>query len=362
MKGTILCIRRGRFLWPLLLVGVNCGHGQGIPEPSLVMYGRVLNVNSNANLRLGYGTLSCSFQPSGGGSPVTAATLLTNINNQFSYVLRIPCEKPVAGFASSTNAIQLTAAGISFNRSQIFWNGSLLSFAQPALTNTTFFSNDRGRIERVDLTVSTPILIDPLNNLPLDWELSYFGRTGIDPLADPDGDGMNNLAEYRAGTDPNDAASDLRFTEIRPVQNGVLLKWLSADYRAYALQRSAALSTPFMDIQTAIQGTAPINIYVDTNAAGFGPFFYRLRIEDAFSMAAQRALKFTGIQADPLGGVRLNWQSAATQVYVLERSSSAASGFVNVATGIAATPPFNSYRDASATGPGPYFYRLRVAP
>src|SRR5215471_7246137 len=195
MKATILRIRPARFLWPLLLLGVSCGHGQGIPEPGLVMYGRVLNVTSNANLRLGYGTLSCTFQPLGGGSPVTASTLLTNINNQFSYILRIPCETPVAGFPLSTNAIELTPAGIMFNRSQISWNSNLLSFAQPLLTNTTFFSNDRGRIERVDLTVSTPLVIDPVNSLPVDWELSYFGRTGIDPFADPDGDGMNNLAE-----------------------------------------------------------------------------------------------------------------------------------------------------------------------
>src|SRR5205814_3337654 len=120
------------------------------------------------------------------------------------------------------------------------------SYAQPALTNTAFFSNDRGRIERVDLTVSSPIVIDPLNGLPVDWELSYFGRTGIDPFADPDRDGMNNLAEYRAGTDPNDAASELRFTEILPVQNGIRLKWLSADYKLYALQRASTLSSGFL--------------------------------------------------------------------------------------------------------------------
>jgi hypothetical protein len=42
------------------------------------------------------------------------------------------------------------------------------------------------------------------NGLPDDWELRYFSRTGIDPGADPDGDGLTNLQEFQAGTSPTD--------------------------------------------------------------------------------------------------------------------------------------------------------------
>ncbi len=342
-----------------LLCAGSLASSQGIPEPDLVMYGTVLNVTSNANLWLAYGTLTCVFHPVGGGNAITASTTLTNINNRFSYILRIPCETPVLGFAASTNSIQLTGGGITFDRSQVSWNSNLVFFAQPAQTNTTFFSNDRGRIERVDLKVSSPIVIDSLNGLPVDWELSYFGRTGIDPFADPDHDGLNNLAEYRAGTDPNDAASGLRFTEIAQVQNGIRLKWLSSDYRTYALQRASALGSGFLDIQTGIAGTAPTNTFVDTTATGRSRFFYRLRMDDALAVPAL-GLRFTGIAKDQLGGIRLDWLSASNQVYALQRSSNLATGFVDVATGIAATAPLNSYRDATATGTGPYFYRLRV--
>src|SRR5689334_1842583 len=97
----------GRLLWLTAVTAISAA-GQGIPEPSLVMYGRVLNITSNANLRLGYGSLTCTFRPSGGGSAIAASAVLTNINNQFSYLLRITCETPVAGFPPSTNAIQLT--------------------------------------------------------------------------------------------------------------------------------------------------------------------------------------------------------------------------------------------------------------
>jgi hypothetical protein len=32
------------------------------------------------------------------------------------------------------------------------------------------------------------------------WEQLYFGRIGVDPSADADGDGLNNLSEHKAGT------------------------------------------------------------------------------------------------------------------------------------------------------------------
>src|SRR4051812_24970247 len=115
MNSGIDRFRSNLLIWTLLGCTASLGVAQGIPEPSLVMYGTVLNIRSNANLRLGYGTLTCLFRPVGGGSSITASAALTNIDNQFSYLLRIPCETPVSGFALSTNTIQLTAAGISFD-------------------------------------------------------------------------------------------------------------------------------------------------------------------------------------------------------------------------------------------------------
>ncbi|AHF92925.1 sugar-binding protein [Opitutaceae bacterium TAV5] len=44
------------------------------------------------------------------------------------------------------------------------------------------------------------------NGIDDNWELAHFGQIGIDPTADPDGDGLSNLAEYLADTDPTLAA------------------------------------------------------------------------------------------------------------------------------------------------------------
>jgi len=111
------------------------------------------------------------------------------------YILRVPCEMEVPGFSVSSNTIKLSATAGSFNRSQVSWAGNALTFVQPALAMTSFGATDRGRIERIDLDVSLLILDLDGNGLPDDWERLYFGRTGIDPFADPDKDGMNNLAE-----------------------------------------------------------------------------------------------------------------------------------------------------------------------
>ena len=40
------------------------------------------------------------------------------------------------------------------------------------------------------------------NGLPIAWELMNFGTTGINPNADPDGDGVSNIQEYLADTRP----------------------------------------------------------------------------------------------------------------------------------------------------------------
>src|SRR5437868_4030858 len=193
--GVLLSLNRhySRVLVCLLIFGgpPSRGFAQGIPEPDLILYGVVKNIQNNANLRLGYGTLNWVFQPTSGGNPITVSTTLTNINGQFSYILRVPCENPVGTYPASSNTVQITSAGITYNRSQVNWNGSnSLSFVQPQLTNTTISIADRGRIERLDLNASTPLVFE--NGLPVDWELSYFGRTGVDPFADPNGNGMNN--------------------------------------------------------------------------------------------------------------------------------------------------------------------------
>ena len=45
------------------------------------------------------------------------------------------------------------------------------------------------------------------DGLPDGFEATFFGHLGVDPNADPDGDGESNLSEYRSGTNPTDTNS-----------------------------------------------------------------------------------------------------------------------------------------------------------
>ncbi len=120
------------------------------------------------------------------------------------------------------------------------------------------------------------------NGLPDWWELEYFGHlTGTDPNADPDHDGMSNLAEWIAGTNPTNAASCLRASVVSATNsNGVVVNWSSVTGKLYWLARSTNLETGFSTVvATNIAATAPTNIFTDTTALPGNPSFYRIGVE-----------------------------------------------------------------------------------
>lgn len=251
---------------------------QGIPEPSFVMYGEVRNAQDRDRLRITFGNLTWVFQPVGGGPSFSVSTTLTNINDQFSYVLRVPCETEVAGFPLSSNALRL---GSSYIRSSVFFNGTnQATLLDPAQASFSLASTARGRVERVDLAIS--VVLEDLdgNALPDAWERLHFGVTGVDPSADPDGDGLNNLAEYKAGTDPKDFQSQFRFISITRQAGGVLLEWSSVTNRSYSISRSGNLLTGFQPLPGDRLATPPVNSFLDTNATPPGSYFYRLRLQE----------------------------------------------------------------------------------
>ena len=59
-------------------------------------------------------------------------------------------------------------------------------------------------------------------------------------------------------------------------------------------------------------------------------------------------------------GTLVEWSSVAGKFYTVERSSDLTTGFTVVAADLSATPPLNTILDPTATGPGPWFYRIRT--
>ncbi len=274
-------------LFPMLVQGIAClcvsylgiaaTSAQGIPEPSLILYGTIRNV-ADGNIPVISGRLTWQFQPVSGGQIVTVSTTLTNINDQFSYILQVPWETDV-GAGVSTNALKLTATPAAYDRSQVFLGTNRLTFVTPSQATLSASSFDRGRIERVDLQVSIPCIDSDGNGLCDWWELQFFGYLGVDPNADADGDGASNLAEYKAGTDPTNPNSVFRVSITNDSAGGIRVEWPSSPGRVYTVQRSSDLLTGFTNLQANIPATDPQNIYRDTNAVAPGRFFYRLRLQ-----------------------------------------------------------------------------------
>ena len=207
---------------------------------------------------------------------MVATGVLTNVNDQFSYVLRVPCETPLPPAPASTNTLQLTASPILYDRSQVTVQGVPASFVIPSLTNLTLTSTDRGKIERIDLNVN----LNLGEVLPDAWQMQYFGHLNVPPDDDPDHDGLTNWEEYRAGTDPTDPQSRFAILRVSHSAGGSTIQWSSVLGKFYTVERSPNLLSGFTDLQIHIPATAPLNSFQDASAsATASPYFYRIRVE-----------------------------------------------------------------------------------
>jgi hypothetical protein len=105
--------------------------------------------------------------------------------------------------------------------------------------------------------------------LPTDGYADYF---------DSDRDGLNNWQEWRCGTNPTNSLSALRLLSATPQGTNITVTWQSVARVNYFLKRSADLASPFQFVATNIVGQAGATTFTDTNAAGAGPFFYRVGV------------------------------------------------------------------------------------
>ncbi len=120
------------------------------------------------------------------------------------------------------------------------------------------------------------------------WMLKYFGHVSGEAADnsrasdDRDGDGMSNLQEFLAGTNPTNSMSALRITGVVVSGNGVKLTWRAVGGKQYVVQTNATPGTGFNDLSPVI--TMPGNVEASTNYLDAGavsntvPRFYRIRV------------------------------------------------------------------------------------
>jgi hypothetical protein len=121
-------------------------------------------------------------------------------------------------------------------------NGQLTGYAYSANVGWISLSNSFAVLQTD--TLSPGPLDANGSGLPIAWELENFGTTNINPNADPDGDGMSNLQEYIAGTNPNNPESNLRITAItaHATGNSATLTWTSVPSRLYYVEERTNLT------------------------------------------------------------------------------------------------------------------------
>lgn len=117
------------------------------------------------------------------------------------------------------------------------------------------------------------------DGIPNDWESRFASLSQNNPADaedDGDGDGMSNLAEYIADTNPTDKNSVLRILRVEPLSDGMRLKWAGGIEAEQILEYSRDLKV----WNAWYTNMPPTSITNETDYTGYEKsLFFRVRVE-----------------------------------------------------------------------------------
>lgn len=118
------------------------------------------------------------------------------------------------------------------------------------------------------------------DGLPDAWQIQYFGSItdpNAAPTADPDGDGMTNLQEYLAGTDPRDPQSNLRVVFEQSAGDGFKIRFNGMAGKTYEIQYRDSLTTGvWLTLRQVAPSSSGVSEVTDATASGENERFYRV--------------------------------------------------------------------------------------
>jgi autotransporter-associated beta strand protein len=190
----------------------------------------------------------------------------------------------VGGALHAAGIINVTNAGgfgpgsyvlFNYNPANNFDTGNLTVGNVPSGYNYSISTNTPGQV--------TLVVAPPLTAFQ-QWQIAYFGSTNNPagaPDADADGDGMNNYAEFLAGTNPTNSSSLLKITSATVQTNDIAITWKTAGPRTNIIQATSPLANGFTDVTPGIviagTGDAVMNFVLQGEATN-GMRFYRVRL------------------------------------------------------------------------------------
>jgi T5SS/PEP-CTERM-associated repeat protein len=224
-KGTgnkLIVADGGQVLSTYAIVG-----GLGPPNSVLLTNGGVWQSSA---LVIGYQGSSNSLVILDG--TLTTTNVLVGVNSP-------TCNNWVELDSGSVTVTNATAdATFEVRQGKLILNGGTLQVDRFVMTNACAQFVRTGGTLLYGTAVLDPNASAVGDGIPNGWKQQY----GLDPLdpnvanTDSDGDGMSNLQEYLAGTDPTNNASAFRIVEITPLDEDILLTWTTVGGKKYAVQ------------------------------------------------------------------------------------------------------------------------------
>jgi hypothetical protein len=137
---------------------------------------------------------------------------------------------------------------------------------------------------------ATTIVPPPSDNgsdgLPDQWMNFYFHH--LDPRLsdlsrandDPDGDGLTNIQEFRAGTDPTSASNRFRITTIARSGSDRLITFASVAGKTYRIEyKDDLLGASWILLQDQVSASGASTQITDSSAVALTHRFYRVALE-----------------------------------------------------------------------------------
>lgn len=183
---------------------------------------------------------------------------------------------PTVQFISGSSVAVTPEVTAAFNKG--VWSGSINVLE--AASEMFFVADDSAGHLGFSVPFTTEFVADSDDDGLLDaWELAYFGSLSASPGSDPDSDGLTNLQEQNAGTNPLDAASVLRIVRVEFTGSEVNLGFTSIAGKTYRVEAANALApNAWTVVADNVPGIDDVLQISDFDNGGSGQRFYRVRL------------------------------------------------------------------------------------